>query len=287
MASRILPLVLLASSLPSALAWGALGHETVAYVATNFVASTTKTYFQTLLGDTSTDYLASVASWADSWRSTTAGKFSASFHYIDANDNPPSSCSVDLSRDCGSTGCVVSAISNYTARLLTSSLSKSERQIAAKMVIHLLGDVGQPLHCEALDVGGNDIDVVYDGDKTNLHAVWDSDIAESIAGGSSLSSAKSWAATLTTAIKSGTYKSAAAGWVSRLSITSAQSSALAWASESNAAVCSTVLAKGLSWVEKNDLSGAYTTTAQPVVSLQIAKQGYRLAKWLDAIAAAA
>lgn len=89
-------------------------------------------------------------------------------------------------------------------------------------------------------------------------------------------------------------------------------SATTWASESNAEVCSTVLARGVAFVESNDLSGAYTTTASPVVRLQIAKQGYRyvcsvvseqlrgnkelrvtdrlidrLAKWLDAIVAAA
>lgn len=138
-----------------------------------------------------------------------------------------------------------------------------------------VGDVGQPLHCENLDTGGNGISVTYDGSSTNLHSVWDSSIPQSISGGSSLSSAKSWATTLTTGIKSGSYKSLAAGWVSGLSITSAQSTALTWAQESNADVCSTVLAKGVSWVESNDLSGSYTTTASPVVSLQIAKQGYR------------
>lgn len=107
------------------------------------------------------------------------------------------------------------------------------------------------------------------------------------------------------AINSGTYKSSAAGWVSGLSITDAQNSALKWAQEANAYVCSTVLAKGITYVESTDLSGSYYTTATPVVSLQIAKQGYRyvlflmekglhplnkgcrLAKWLDAIAAAA
>jgi hypothetical protein len=51
-------------------------------------------------------------------------------------------------------------------------------------------------------------------------------------------------------------------------------------------VCSTVLSGGVSAVENKDLSGAYTTTANPVVKLQIAKQGYRLAKYLDAIVAA-
>lgn len=61
-----------------------------------------------------------------------------------------------------------------------------------------IGDIGQPLHCENLDVGGNDIDVTYDGDSTNLHAIWDTQIPESIAGSSSLSGAKTWASTLTT-----------------------------------------------------------------------------------------
>lgn len=267
-------------------AWGAFGHETVAYVASNFVSASTKTYFQTLLGDTSADYLATVSTWADSYRSTTAGKFSAPFHYIDAQDNPPSSCGVNYDRDCGSGGCVVSAISNYTSILLNTGLSKAERQVAAKMIIHFIGDIGQPLHCENLEVGGNNIDVTYDGDSTNLHAIWDTQIPESVAGSSSLSGAKTWAGTLTTAIQSGAYKSNAAGWVSGLIIKDAVSSSLKWATESNAAVCSTVLAKGLSYVESNDLSGAYTTTASPVVKLQIAKQGYRLAKWLDAIVAA-
>lgn len=66
------------------------------------------------------------------------------------------------------------------------------------MVIHFLGDIGQPLHCENLETGGNGIDVDYDGDTTNLHHIWDSEIPESVAGGSSMSSAKTWATTLAT-----------------------------------------------------------------------------------------
>ena len=60
-----------------------------------------------------------------------------------------------------------------------------------------IGDVGQPLHCENLDVGGNDIHVEYKNRKTNLHAIWDTNIPESISGGSTLASAKTWASTLT------------------------------------------------------------------------------------------
>ncbi|KAK7956187.1 uncharacterized protein PG986_005409 [Apiospora aurea] len=288
--------------LPGVRAWGAMGHETVAYVATDFVAARTRDYFQDLLADTSADYLAAVASWADPYGHTEAGKFSSGFHYIDAQDSPPSSCGVDLARDCGEGGCI-------TNRLLDADLESSERQMAAKvctialriylMVIHFLGDIGQPLHNENLEEGGNGIPVEYSGDETNLHHVWDSEIPESVSGGSSMLSARSWAASLTTGaylfpfgpkrvhtIKSGIYESQAAGWVNELSLTDAQNIALGWATESNAYVCSTVFVGGVSAVEDQDLSGDYTTTAQPVVSLQMAKQGYRLAKWLDAIASA-
>ncbi|KAH8157813.1 hypothetical protein CIB48_g10432, partial [Xylaria polymorpha] len=204
-------------------------------------------------------------------------------------DSPPSTCGVVIPGDCGAEGCVVSAIQNYTTILLDGRYSAANRVIAAKMIIHFVGDIGQPLHCEALDVGGNDIDVVYDGDGTNLHAIWDSNIPESISGGSSMATAKTWATTLTTAINTGEYKSQASSWLTGLSVATAasrQATALQWATEANAYVCSTVLKGGISAVENKELSGAYTTTADPVVKLQIAKQGYRLAKYLDAIVAA-
>lgn len=117
--------------------------------------------------------------------------------------------------------------------------------------------------------------------------------------------------TAVTAIKTGEYSALASGWASQASINvnNAEESATSWATESNAAVCTTVLARGISYVGNNDLSGSYTDTASPTVRLQIAKQGYRcvltnlrdvdlnnseqlimwcrrLAKWLDAIVAA-
>lgn len=77
------------------------------------------------------------------------------------------------------------------------------------------------------------------------------------------------------AIKSGTYKSQVGNWVNGLDINNAQDSATDWATESNAAVCTTVLKRGVSYVETTDLGGAYTDAASPVVKLQVAKQGYR------------
>ena len=98
--------------------WGTLGHTTVAFVASNFVSPDTKTYFQTLLKNDTDSYLANVATWADSFRYTAAGNFSAPFHFIDAADNPPSSCGVKFVRDCGEEGCIVGAIKNYVSCVL-------------------------------------------------------------------------------------------------------------------------------------------------------------------------
>jgi len=60
-----------------AYAWGALGHETVAYIATELVKNETRTWAQGILGDTSPSYLANIATWADSFRKTGEGEFSA------------------------------------------------------------------------------------------------------------------------------------------------------------------------------------------------------------------
>ncbi len=38
-------------------------------------------------------------------------------------------------------------------------------------ICQFLGDIGQPLHVEAFEVGGNDINAICNGKSTNLHAV--------------------------------------------------------------------------------------------------------------------
>lgn len=101
-----------------AAAWGATGHEAVAYIAQDFVSSSTASYVKNILGDTSTSYMANAATWADSYRATSAGSWSGDLHFVDANDSPPSSCSVNFNRDCDNGFCVISAISNYVSALL-------------------------------------------------------------------------------------------------------------------------------------------------------------------------
>ncbi|KAJ5770898.1 uncharacterized protein N7511_002949 [Penicillium nucicola] len=264
-------------------AWGSLGHATVAYVAQNYVTSETAAWAQGVLNDTSSSYLASIASWADSYRATTAGKWSAPFHFIDAEDNPPTTCNVDYERDCGTSGCLVSAIANYTQRVSDARLTSDHTAEALRFLVHFLGDVTQPLHDEAYEVGGNDVDVTYQGYSDNLHADWDTYMPQTLIGGSSLADALTWSKTLVSEINSGTYKSEAASWISGDTISDAITTSTRWASDANAFVCTVVMPDGAAALQTGDLYPTYYNSAIGTIELQIAKGGYRLGNWLNMI----
>ena len=52
--------------------------------------------------------------------------------------------------------------------------TKEDKIIALKFLVHLIGDLHQPLHVgNGTDRGGNDIKVKWFGEATNLHNVWD------------------------------------------------------------------------------------------------------------------
>lgn len=238
---------------------------------------------QDLLGDTSDSYLANIASWADQYRTTAAGKWSAPLHFIDAEDNPPSSCNVDYQRDCGPKGCSISAIANYTQRVGDSRMTKAHKTEALKFLVHFLGDITQPLHDEAYEVGGNDIKVTFAGYNDNLHADWDTYIPEKKVGGGKLTDAQSWAGSLVTEIESGSFKDQAAGWINGDDVTDPIKSATTWASDANAYVCSVVMPDGASALQNGDLYPTYYNSVIGTVELQIAKGGYRLGNWLNHI----
>ncbi|CAI7642334.1 unnamed protein product [Penicillium bialowiezense] len=264
-------------------AWGVLGHATVAYVAQHYLSAGAASWAKEVLDDSSSSYLANVASWADQYRLTTAGKWSASLHYIDAEDDPPTTCNVDYARDCGASGCSISAIANYTQRVGDARLTPNNTAEALKFLVHFLGDITQPLHDEAYEVGGNGIDVTFEGYSDNLHSDWDTYMPEKLVGGDSLADAQSWADSLVEEIESGSYKSEAASWIKGDTISDAITSATRWASDGNAYVCTVVMPEGASALQTGDLYPTYYNSAIGTIELQIAKGGYRLANWLNLI----
>jgi len=273
----------LLAAAPYASAWGSLGHTAVAYMAQNLVSAKTAKFAQGLLNDSSSAYLANVATWADSYRSEKEGKFSAVYHYLDALDNPPESCNVDFDRDCPEEGCIVSALANYSSRAFQSSVGVTEQQKALKWIIHFVGDIHQPLHVENYQVGGNLINVTFNGVSTNLHSIWDTAIPQKAYGAFSQANALALANNLTAEVKQGKFLAESKQWLVGLTATDAVNSSMTWARDTNSFVCSAVIPNGPAAVSAKELSDAYYDSVIPVVTKQLAKAGYRLAAWLDAL----
>lgn len=294
----------LSALVPSVYGWGANGHMTVGFVAMPFLSPKALSFVQTSLGSTYNKSLGPAATWADEVRSQTAFSWSAPLHFVDAEDNPPTSCSVSETRDCSNGECILTAIANYTTRVVDQSLSAEQIQEALKFLDHFLGDITQPLHVEALKLGGNDIAATCSGSSSNLHAVWDSGIINKLLAANYGNSVNTWANTLVTRIKTGTYKSIASSWISCSSTTTPVSSRrsieedifdilvlrpraitplecpLVWAQDSNAFDCSFVF----NFSAGQDLcTSSYFTNAVPIIEQQIAKGGYRLAAWLNVL----
>ena len=102
-------------------------------------------------------------------------------HFINV---PDQALTVDLLRDCPALNCIATGIQKaltYLSRPAGSSREKARRAAALRFLGHFVGDLHQPLHVgNASDWGGNKITVSWEGKETNLHALWDYGMLESM-----------------------------------------------------------------------------------------------------------
>lgn len=157
-----------------AFAWGAQGHRLVARVAETRLEPAAKAEVERLLALEPGETLASVAPWADQVRANDPdlGRRSARWHYINMGED---GCVYDHARHCRDGNCVIEALKAQSARLGDRNLADAERLQALKFVVHLAGDIHQPLHAGySHDKGGNAYQLQFNGRGTNLHSFWDS-----------------------------------------------------------------------------------------------------------------
>jgi hypothetical protein len=204
-------------------------------------------------------------------------------HYIDALDDPPKSCNVDYERDCTVEGCSISAIANYTERVGDTKLAVADTAEALRFVVHFIGDLVQPLHDEAYELGGNGVNTTFNGYSDNLHSDWDTYMPAQLVGGSSLEDAQGWADSLVKEIDSGDYKAEAASWIKGDTIGDVITTATRWATDANALVCTVVMPDGPEAFATGDLYPEYYESAIGTIEVQVAKGGYRLGNWINMI----
>lgn len=183
-ASIALFLLLLATA-GDALAWSEKGHRLVAELAQRRLSPAAEAEVARLLAGEPEPTLAGVASWADDMRAESRtgvnelGKRSERWHYL--NFPRGTDCAYDPARDCPDGNCVVAAIPAQAAILADRSRSDAERAQALKFLVHLVGDVHEPMHAGfGDDRGGNNYQIQLEArtadhgsEGTNLHKVWD------------------------------------------------------------------------------------------------------------------
>jgi hypothetical protein len=107
--------------------------------------------------------------WADRIRSNAAYASSGPWHYMNIADG------VQLARYTHPPeGDVLWAIEHFSRRLGDGRLDNAARAEALRFLVHFIVDVHQPLHVgKAGDRGGNEIELRFEGEVTNLHRLWD------------------------------------------------------------------------------------------------------------------
>lgn len=165
---------LLISSSGPALAWGQTGHRIIGEIAQERISGRTAAEIELILG---AEDLAEASTWADEERSnpntfwqTEAGPY----HYAtiprgktyDQVGAPPE-------------GDALTALQKFSAVVRDPNASRSDKALALRFIVHIIGDVHQPLHVGGgTDRGGNDVKVRWFGEETNLHSVWDSKLLD-------------------------------------------------------------------------------------------------------------
>lgn len=154
--------------------WGQKGHDITAAVATLHLTRESREMVRNLFEGKSLVYW---ANWLDNASHSPHYEHTLSWHYvnIDAEECVDSVLSVAVSDSTH----IVWAIERQVEVLRSETASRTERQIALRMLVHLVGDIHQPLHVgHRSDRGGNDWPVEFFGVASNLHEVWDTGLIE-------------------------------------------------------------------------------------------------------------
>lgn len=165
-------LALLIAASPALFGWGQTGHRAIGQVAEAHLSKKARKNIEKLLGAES---MAIAAVWMDEIRSDSAYDHTHDWHWVTIPDGE-----TYPQTEKNPHGDLVEAILRIKDILQSETASNPEKKEALKMLIHLVGDLHQPLHVgNGTDKGGNDVRLKWFYESSNLHRVWDSEIIDS------------------------------------------------------------------------------------------------------------
>jgi hypothetical protein len=155
----------------SASAWGPTGHRTTGWVASQYLNKKACKALEKILEGQS---LAMASTWMDEIKSDSTYDYMSDWHWVTI----PFGQTYEQSEK-NAKGDIIQTLERIIGELKTKKLSAAEQTQRIKILIHLIGDIHQPLHVGGKnDKGGNDIKITWFRTDSNLHRVWDSDMID-------------------------------------------------------------------------------------------------------------
>ncbi len=157
--------------------WGLTGHRVVGEIASQHLSPQARKAIRALLGRES---LAMIANWPDFIKSDTTRRYdhTSRWHYLDFPAGATAEEFDNILKK--AKGENLYTQTQAMIRQLKSATATKEQQIfALKFLVHMIGDMHQPLHVgRDEDQGGNKVSVYWFDRPTNLHRVWDEQLVE-------------------------------------------------------------------------------------------------------------
>lgn len=147
--------------------WGKTGHAVVADIAQAHLTPAAAAQVHRLLAVEGAHRLADISLWADGVKGQPGSPSHTIRLPIDGSEPPQHPCPGKF--------CADDALTLYGAVLADKTKPLAEREVALKYIVHLVGDMQQPLHGTNATGG---MKVLFQGQETTLHGVWDDGIID-------------------------------------------------------------------------------------------------------------
>jgi hypothetical protein len=166
--------LLTVSSILQVHAWGQTGHRITGSIAEQYLTAEAKAAIEKLLPNES---LAQASTYADEMRSNPEEfwqKEAGAYHYVTV---PKDKHYHDVGAP--EQGDAFTALEKFSKIVKDKTAPLEKRQRAVRFIVHIVGDLHQPLHAgDGTDKGGNDLKLEFFREQSNLHRVWDSGLID-------------------------------------------------------------------------------------------------------------
>jgi len=154
-----------------AYSWGPTGHRATGLVAEKYLSKKARKALERILQGQS---LAMASTWMDDVRSDSTFDYMADWHWVTIQNGETYEQSAK-----NPNGDIIQTLERVIQELKSGKLNSTDEAQRIKILIHLVGDLHQPLHVGGgTDRGGNDVKVTWFRTDSNLHRVWDSDMID-------------------------------------------------------------------------------------------------------------